>query len=1179
MFAGGADDDFLVNSGSLGTVEFTGGADDDTLVNRGTLIGSIDFQGDGGADLLVNGGVVDSILFTGGADNDTLQNSAQVTTFSFLGDEGTDTLVNNAEMVTLNFSGGADDDLLQNNATVSSLVFVGGADSDLLINNGNDIASINFGGDEGADTLINNGNDLVQLTFVGGADSDTLRVNGTNIGSVNFTGGADADSFTYNALGTTTSTVEFYGDLGDDFFAMRGVANSILFRGGQGNDQVMIIGSGTMDINGQEGNDRYTFVSNPIADVTISEVYTGSGDLSADTFDFSSFTGGATNLDLRKVNLWQSQGTGQLRLSLADDMSIENVIGTTFADTIYGNPRSNYIGGADFDQPFSGPVAASRGVTQWVLLDFDTYTNTNVADLETGTIDNGEYVYSSLDREAIRQRVEAVYRGPNVGAPWFDVRVVTSLAEIPQEYSTNGQFATIFFNRTPTSGRPGGLASEIDPGNVNLNGYAFTQVNGLLGGVVSIADTLAAVQPEDDSEGGKHGSGCNCAICKGLLLDIAAGDSKPDATRENFVLLSSKIAAHELGHLLGLRHQDAFGPIGSGLHDPPGASGYAPVYTGPAGGFETFDHIIGSPASIGSNRFNDLNDLFFGEREAIKLAFAGSDPNVTTRVETSDSHGALETADLISPVSLAVPNTLSRGVNQSKDFFVQIASINGQIEIDSTTGRSQSDWYAFNGSAGELINIDLFSNSVSRFGTGAGGELTSDDFVDSIVRVWYVVEGVPQLVPYYNGLAENDDTFEPTDSSIVDLRLPSNGLYYIEVDTFNRFGDVLGDPQNPTSPLNPLNPNNILSDAERVARFSDSVNDTDTGKYQLLMFKFRKASSSDGIDDLKGFGGTDTIAGGVGEDYVLSYSLGSTVTIDEGAAFARSVTVFDPAASNWSLSTVDYGDGTGAQPLVVNASGVFELNHRYDDNGNYTVIVTIVDDIGQTLTQTLDITAQNIAPTATLLGSTIVYGDSATASLNGAFDVSSSDTVAGIRYAFALNAGDLTAVTYASSSTANNAILNGLVVGEHTLYARVIDKDGGYTQYTSMINVLPRLLTVTAESKTKIYGDTDPALTFTFGTLYNGDTSSVFSGALSRTAGENVGTYAIDQGTLAAGSNYTITYAAADFAITPRSLSVTADAKSKIYGDADPALDVYVWNSVQRRYHECLHRGSLANCR
>ena len=101
------------------------------------------------------------------------------------------------------------------------------------------------------------------------------------------------------------------------------------------------------------------------------------------------------------------------------------------------------------------------------------------------------------------------------------------------------------------------------------------------------------------------------------------------------------------------------------------------------------------------------------------------------------------------------------------------------------------------------------------------------------------------------------------------------------------------------------------------------------------------------------------------------------------------------------------------------------------------------------------------------------------------------------------------------------------------------------------LSITPRSLTVTAADRTKIYGDSDPALTYVSSGLVAGDS---FTGALTRTAGNNVGTYAITQGTLTAGTNYTVTYAGANLSITPRGLSITADAKSKVYGNADSTL-------------------------
>src|SRR5207237_820649 len=101
------------------------------------------------------------------------------------------------------------------------------------------------------------------------------------------------------------------------------------------------------------------------------------------------------------------------------------------------------------------------------------------------------------------------------------------------------------------------------------------------------------------------------------------------------------------------------------------------------------------------------------------------------------------------------------------------------------------------------------------------------------------------------------------------------------------------------------------------------------------------------------------------------------------------------------------------------------------------------------------------------------------------------------------------------------------------------------------LTITPASLTVTADARSKVYGAADPALTYqiTSGALVGSDS---LSGALGRVSGETVRTYAIQQGTLTAGPNYTLTFNSANLAITAAALSVTADAKSKVYGAADP---------------------------
>ncbi|HEY0680095.1 MAG TPA: MBG domain-containing protein, partial [Chitinophagaceae bacterium] len=109
------------------------------------------------------------------------------------------------------------------------------------------------------------------------------------------------------------------------------------------------------------------------------------------------------------------------------------------------------------------------------------------------------------------------------------------------------------------------------------------------------------------------------------------------------------------------------------------------------------------------------------------------------------------------------------------------------------------------------------------------------------------------------------------------------------------------------------------------------------------------------------------------------------------------------------------------------------------------------------------------------------------------------------------------------------------------------------TYISGLLSVNERPLTVTADAKSKLYGNGDPVFTYqvTTGSVANND---AFSGALSRTAGENVGAYSINRGTLSLGSNYAISYTGANLTITKAPLTVIADNKTKVYGDANPAL-------------------------
>lgn len=115
------------------------------------------------------------------------------------------------------------------------------------------------------------------------------------------------------------------------------------------------------------------------------------------------------------------------------------------------------------------------------------------------------------------------------------------------------------------------------------------------------------------------------------------------------------------------------------------------------------------------------------------------------------------------------------------------------------------------------------------------------------------------------------------------------------------------------------------------------------------------------------------------------------------------------------------------------------------------------------------------------------------------------------------------------------------------------DGSGNYdiSFITNTFTITPKPVTVTASAQTKTYGDNDPALTYTNDGLAFDDS---FTGELTRATGNDVGTYAISRGTLALNSNYTVTFNGNNLTIGTKNINVTANAQTKTYGTADPAL-------------------------
>jgi Ca2+-binding RTX toxin-like protein len=246
------------------------------------------------------------------------------------------------------------------------------------------------------------------------------------------------------------------------------------------------------------------------------------------------------------------------------------------------------------------------------------------------------------------------------------------------------------------------------------------------------------------------------------------------------------------------------------------------------------------------------------------------------------------------------------------------------------------------GRAGQLINVEILSQGLTRLGTAT---------IDPVLRVY---DALGTLVPFYDDVAVNDDQLEGTDASLLDLRLPADGVYYVEVDTFR--DELAGE----------------LGGLEEVrGGLDDAVFDTDVGNYELFVYTFGTANASDGLDTLLGGPGRDALDGGPGENYALDFELGPDGEALTDAPFVReNIEIVDPGASSWT-ATVDYGAGEGPIPLAVDAaSRRFTLQHHYDVPGQYVITVVIANDDGSTASDTLGVTVKfpNTAPILSLSG-------------------------------------------------------------------------------------------------------------------------------------------------------------------------------------------------------------------
>ncbi|WP_332913918.1 Ig-like domain-containing protein [Algoriphagus boritolerans] len=427
--------------------------------------------------------------------------------------------------------------------------------------------------------------------------------------------------------------------------------------------------------------------------------------------------------------------------------------------------------------------------------------------------------------------------------------------------------------------------------------------------------------------------------------------------------------------------------------------------------------------------------------------------------------------------------------------------------------------------ASNLITLDNTGYQDLAGNTGSGTTESNNYLVDTVIPTGYSVSIVPDRI---NGINQNNFSFNLKDGYL--------GSDY----SFSISSSVGGTPVTGTGEVTR---NNQLIDGVNVSSLPDGI--------LTLTVTITEASGNEGEEvsdtvekrlpavltiSVKTQAGENNLANGEFEIVTDNlFAANTTVTIQvEGTA--------NPGSDYQALGTsFDFPGNTPSVLLPVSIIDDFNVE------GEETIILTLTGTdndlvtIGTPSAATITITDNDVATEliiTPLPGQNKEYGNDD--------PVAYSYTVEGFKN------GD------------NISILDGdlsRIAGENagTYFYELGDLDAG-PNYELVLNpevftITPATLSIEVGRFDKVYGEEDPDLVYTPTGFKRNDTEEILGGVLGRTAGENVGTYPFNLGSLSAGDNYNLQLiSTTPFLITPAPLRLIADNKQKIFGAANPPL-------------------------
>ena len=345
-----------------------------------------------------------------------------------------------------------------------------------------------------------------------------------------------------------------------------------------------------------------------------------------------------------------------------------------------------------------------------------------------------DYIFTDEDIDEIVGQLETTFALYNV--------------EFVTEQPAQGDFSVIqigFNDNNPIDLSQGilfGRADNIDFGNNDRNDTAFA--DGSFWQLLTFFDSSFGTQNLQNFLG---------------LPEPLTPEEVLEVGRASVVNQSANTAAHELGHILGLRHHDSIGAPGDGLPST-GAilpEDFIPVLETDLNADETTDHVMASGASVGLPLENPpMFDRFFSERSANKLAF--NERGVLFDEDRLPRFGT----PFIPRIIRFIANPLQAGQNAGKRLLARNWAAEGAI---SELG--EEDTYAFFLRSGQVFNAEIISSS----------DVTIEDDIWGKLTLSYANPRTREL----EVVAENQTTFEGREPLLFDFTIPQTGFYRLTV--------------------------------------------------------------------------------------------------------------------------------------------------------------------------------------------------------------------------------------------------------------------------------------------------------------------------------------------------------------------------------------------------------------